>query len=163
MVVLWLVGSDRSHRFSAALTRFAHSQSRHPARLRRRHRRIETTDYTEYTEIRKVKLRFVQRSTRGLAAPLYRLPSAATFGRWIHFVVRFVHPKRCLRYGRINATHADLAQVKNVPQWFLTATVYHRIFQNAVVTSPLDKVCKLWSWQDGKMRLWFETYWESRT
>ena len=41
-----------------------------------------------------------------------------------------------------NATHADLTQVKNVPHRILTATVYHRILQNAVVTSPLETVCK---------------------
>ena len=36
-------------------------------------------------------------------------------------------------------------QVKNVPHRILTATVYHRIYINAVVASPLDTVCKLWS------------------
>ena len=34
-------------------------------------------------------------------------------------------------------------QVNNVPHRILTATVYHRIYINAVVTSPLDTVCKL--------------------
>ena len=44
-----------------------------------------------------------------------------------------------------NATHADLTQVKNIPQMILIAIVYHRIYINAVVASPLDTVCKLWS------------------
>ena len=62
-----------------------------------------------------------------------------------------------------NTTHADLTQVKNVPHMILIAIVYHRILQNAVVTSPLDTVCKLWTRLGGKMRLQFGTYWESRS
>ena len=40
--------------------------------------------------------------TRGLAAPFLRLSSTATFGRWIRYAVRFAHPTRPLRGGRIS-------------------------------------------------------------
>ena len=40
--------------------------------------------------------------------------------------------------GYANATHADLTQVKNIPQMILIAIIYHRILQNAVVASSLD-------------------------
>ena len=46
-------------------------------------------------------------------------------------------------------------QVKNVPHRILTATVYHRIYINAVVASPLDTVCKLWPRLSGEIRLQF--------
>ena len=49
--------------------------------------------------------------------------------------------------GYANATHADLTQVKNIPHRILTATVYHRILQNAVV-NPMTIA-------NGKMRLLF--------
>ena len=39
---------------------------------------------------------------------------------------------------------------QNIPHRILTATVYHRILQNAAVTSPLDTVCKLWTRLGGK-------------
>ena len=38
--------------------------------------------------------------------------------------------------GYANATHADLTQVKNIPQMILIAIVYYQIYINALILLP---------------------------